>query len=501
MRHALVAVIATVTLVAGGAPATAARPTTPTAGSPGIGDPYFPDYGNGGYDVGHYDIRLRYQPATDQLSGTTTILATAEQDLSSFDLDFALTASSVDVNGWPAAYRREGGHELVVTPARTLSRGQAMTVVVRYAGVPSTVSVNGLTAWTRTGDGALAVGEPEVAWWWFPSNDHPLDKATFDVSVAVPDSVTVVSNGTMAQPPWEHLIGWTRWYWRNTRPTATYLAFLAIGDYDLSTDVTPGGVPLLYAYDRHLGDETPAAQASIGRTAEVLDWETSLFGPYPFDAAGGVAAPPDSLGFSEETQTRPVYGPGAWQSGSNMYVVVHELAHQWFGDSVSVASWRDIWLNEGFASYAEWLWSEAHGEGTAQEIFDFYHDEFYPPDSDFWQVLPGDPGPADLFAYAIYDRGAMTLHQLRLAVGDTDFFRILGRWASGHAYGNGTTEQFISLAESVSGLDLGQLFTTWLFTPGRPTVASPSTVARRTAVPTSWPKLRAAEQGFVHLGK
>jgi aminopeptidase N len=475
-------------------PATAAQ-ASPAPGEPGIGDTYYPDYGNSGYDVSHYDIRLRYFPDTDRLTGTTTLLAKATADLSSFNLDFLLDVSSVRVNGWAAGFARSGVHELVVSPARTLQAGQLMTVVVQYSGVPSSVSAYGFTSWTRTADGALAVNEPEIAWWWFPSNDHPLDKATFDVSVAVPDGVEVISNGVQPRPPALELLGWTRWSWRSVRPQATYLAFLAIGQYDIVTDTAPNGQPVVNAYSQALpADLGDAARASIERTAEIIEWESGVFGPYPFEAQGGVAGPPDGIGFALEDQTRPVYGWRFWRSGSNTYVVVHENAHQWFGDSVAVAQWQNIWLNEGFATYAEWLWSQEQGEGTAQEMFDFTYD-FYPPEDPFWQVLPGDPGASDLFDNAVYDRGAMTLHQLRLAVGDGAFFTILRRWAASHQYGNGATAQLIALAEQVSGQDLSDLFNTWLFTPGRPALstASPSLrAAAAPAAPKSWPKIRDA---------
>lgn len=478
-------------------------------GSPGIGDVYYPEYGNSGYDVTHYDIRLRYFPETDRLTGTTTILARATDNLSRFNLDFLLDVSSVRVNGWPASFARASVHELVVTPPRPIDKGQSLTVVVGYSGVPSSVSAYGFTSWTRTADGALAVNQPEIAWWWFPSNDHPLDKATFDISVSVPDGLEVISNGVQPRPPVADLLGWTRWNWRSVKPQATYLAFLAIGDYDLVTDTAPNGQPVTNAYARSLPDELAnAARASIERTAEIVEFESGVFGPYPFEAQGGVAGPPDGIGFALETQTRPVYGHRFWRNGSNTYVVAHELAHQWFGDSVSVAQWRDIWLNEGFASYAEWLWSEEQGEGTAQEVADFVY-AYYPPDDPFWQVPPADPGADRLFHGSVYDRGALTLHQLRLAVGDQAFFTIVRRWAAEHEYGNGATSQFIALAEQVSGQDLGQLFTAWLYTPGRPELpadqsqatADPATQpagpsAARPAEPKSWPKLRQAREAL-----
>ncbi|MDT4987105.1 MAG: hypothetical protein QOI74_1199, partial [Micromonosporaceae bacterium] len=503
VRRALISVATVLAVVVPGTPATAAGGSPATVagaalspqvvGSPGIGDAYYPDYGNGGYDVSHYDIRLRYAPDTDRLTGTTTILARATEDLSQFNLDFALAVSSVRVNGFVAGFSRQGPHELVIVPARPIVTGQQLTIVVGYADTPSTVVVNGFTAWSRLPGGALAVGEPEIAWWWFPSNDHPLDKATFDISVSVPDGTQVVSNGVMSSAPVPELLGWTRWNWRSTKPMATYLAFVAIGHYEIRTDVTSTGQPVITAYAQDLGDFSDAAHASVERTAEVTDWESGLFGPYPFEARGGVVVPSNSLGFALEAQTRPAYDGRFWRRGSNMYVVVHENSHQWFGDSVSVTSWRDIWLNEGFARYVEWLWSDSQGEGTAQELFDFAYAS-RPADSPFWQVLPGDPGPDRQFDIAVYDRGAMTLHQLRLAVGDTAFFETLRRWAAARQYGNGTIEQFRSLAEQVSGMDLGPLFTTWLFTPGRPDVSAlrrPAGVeAARTAAvpPASWQK-------------
>jgi aminopeptidase N len=199
------------------------------------------------------------------------------------------------------------------------------------------------------------VGEPEIAWWWFPSNDHPLDKATFDISVSVPDGTQVVSNGVMTDAPVRELLGWSRWNWRSVKPMATYLAFLALGHYEIRTDISQTGQPVVTAYAQNLGDLSDAAHASVERTSEVIDWESTVFGPYPFEARGGVVAPARSLGFALEDQTRPVYDGAFWRRGSNVSVVVHENAHQWFGDSVSVASWRDIWLNEGFATYAQWL--------------------------------------------------------------------------------------------------------------------------------------------------
>jgi hypothetical protein len=221
--------------------------------------------------------------------------------------------------------------------------------------------------------------------------------------------------------------------------------------------------------------------ASFDRQGEIIDSLEGFFGPYPFSAAGGIVDDLRGLGFALENQTRPIYAVDFFTDQiSGDSVLVHELAHQWYGDSLTVAKWRHIWLNEGFATYAEWLWSEQEGLGTAQENFDSLYNGI-PADDPFWTVVIGDPGPDSLFDIAIYNRGAMTLHQLRLVVGDDDFFRILRRWATRRAGDNVTTQQFIRLAERVSGEDLDALFEAWLFTPSKPAITPTSVAARSTA--------------------
>jgi hypothetical protein len=224
---------------------------------------------------------------------------------------------------------------------------------------------------------------------------------------------------------------------------------------------------------RPLGE---VAEDSLARQNEVLNFLSNRFGPYPFTVAGGIVDDEDSLGFALENQTRPIYSKYFFYDPLNGdSVVVHELAHQWYGDSLAVARWQHIWLNEGFATYAEWLWSAREGLASAQEIFDDLYS--IPADDPFWSLKIGDPGPDHLFDFPIYGRGAMTLHQLRLAVGDADFFRILRRWAASQANGNVTTAEFIRLAERVSGENLDALFDAWLFTPSKPDLAAPRSSA------------------------
>ncbi|MEV6630409.1 M1 family metallopeptidase [Actinoplanes sp. NPDC051470] len=483
------AVLAAVLTVQSGAQA------APAPGSPGAGDVYYPEYGNGGYDVAHYDIRLRYYPGTDRLTGTTTILATATQDLSAFNLDFVLATTSVRVNNRPATYARQGDHELVVTPARPVAAGTPLTIVVEYDDVPSNVVASGFTSWNRTPDGALAVNEPEISWWWYPSNDHPTDKATYDVSVLVPEGIEAISNGVPTRWAQPVIGGWNRWSWRQDRPQAPYLAFLALGDFETYQDTSADGSPIVTAYNKRLAPAAlAAAKTSVERTDEILDWEAGLFGPYPFGARGGVVTAAGDQGFALENQTRPVYDGASFARGSNNSLIVHELAHQWFGDSVSVGQWKDIWLNEGFASYAQWLWSEEQGEGTTAELASYVYHEVYPADDPFWQVLPGDPGADRLFDGAVYDRGALTLQYLREKVGDEKFFAILRGWAASQRYGDGITSEFIALAEQISGQDLDAFFQTWLYTPGRPALAKSAKAV--SSQPKSWPQIVAARHGI-----
>ncbi|QKW10219.1 M1 family metallopeptidase [Streptomyces sp. NA04227] len=474
-----------------------------TPGAPSIGDSYYPAAGNGGYDVSHYDLRLKYQPKTDLLEGTATILATTKQDLSRFNLDFALKVTDVRVNGEKARFKKTGQQELEITPAQGLPKDTPLTVVVRYADKPSTVKINDWTAWVRTPDGAVAAQEPESAAWWFPSNDHPLDKASYDVSVSVPDGTQAISNGTLQST--SSKAGWTRYSWRSPKPQASYLTTLAVGKFDITTGKTSSGLPIVNAYSKDLGENAGAARASIERTGEAAEFLEQYFGPYPFNALGGYV-PNVKSGFALETQTRPFYSPKQFAKGSNVSVVVHELAHQWYGDSVSLGAWSDIWLNEGFASYAQWLWSEAQGEGTTQEIADYVYDS-YPADDEFWTVKPGDPGPDKQFDGAVYDRGALTVQALRNEVGDKAFFEILKGWPTERAHGNARIPEFVAYAEKVSGKQLDELFDTWLFQPTRPekSKAKAAGLSLRSGAPIEapkgWKQIEAVHELHGHGGK
>ena len=427
-------------------------------GSPGAGDPYFPLAGNGGYDVSHYGLRLTYVPETRRLTGAATIAATATQDLAQFDLDLrGFKVAKVLVDAQPAAFWRSG-QELVVKPAAGLAAGTTFQVSVSYAGKPPVITDpdGSIEGWVPTRDGAFVVGEPQGAPGWFPASDTPRDKATFDFTVTVPRGLTVMANGVLVSRTSSGQR--TTWRWHEGDPMATYLATATLGRFDL-TRSSVDGVPSYVAVDTKIGFRTVLAKLPA-----MIRYYSSIYGPYPFDAVGAVVDRAGKVGYALETQTKPVFDRMPDEA-----TLAHELSHQWYGDSVTLTQWPDIWLHEGFATWSEWIWSEHLGGRSAHDSFARIYatpaDKGWLPSSP-----PGDPGvPSNLFGSSVYDRGAMTLQALREKVGDTTFFAIMRAWAQDNRWGNVTTPQFITLAEQQSGLDLGAFFQTWLYQPGKPT--------------------------------
>ncbi|MEV4371926.1 M1 family metallopeptidase [Nonomuraea sp. NPDC049637] len=428
-------------------------------GDAGGGDPYFPGQGNGGYDAGHYDLLLDYNPSSNVLRGVATIKARTTQELSRFNLDLTadLGVSEVTVNGAPATFT-QGGTELAVTPVAALASGRAFTIVVTYKGRPKhVVDPDGSRGgWIRTSDGVFNANEPQGAMTWYPGNHHMTDKATYRFSVTVPSTRVAVANGDLIS---RRSTGDRATYvWDAKEPMASYLATVTIGKFRL-TDAKIGKYRTIVAVDPKLAGK---AANLAERHAPVLDYFASLFGPYPFSSTGAIVDHAPKVDYALETQTRPIYAEVPGEG-----LLAHELAHQWFGDSVTPSRWQDIWLNEGFATYAEWLWQDKIGERGLQTSFDMAYAT--PAKDAFWRTPPADPGgPAALFHDPVYYRGAMTLHALRGKVGDMAFFQILSRWTAEHKYGNADTRAFIALSERVSGHDLSGLFTDWLFKPGKP---------------------------------
>lgn len=437
----------------------------PEPGSPGIGDPYFPTLGNGGYDVAHYDIALEYDPAGTEIDATTVMTSKATQDLSRFDLDFrdALDIVSIEVGGGEATWERFGD-DIVVTPGEPIRSGEDFDTQVHYRGEPLALVDSDFPfeyGWIRTASGGTYVfSEPNGASAWLPSNDHPSDKATFTFAITAPEQFEVAANGTLDS----HDIGpdgKRTWRWTMDEPMATYLAIIAIGDFEMSEPVTVNGVVIRHFFATGLG---PAAEAVVATTPQMLAVFSELFGEYPFDTYGIVAVA-EPLGFAMESQTMSLFGSDLMSgSAEGERIVAHELAHQWFGDNVSPRRWQDMWLNEGFASYGEALWLERSRDG-----FDI--DAYMAQTIQGLDLEPiGDPGRDNLFGNGVYRRGAATLHALRRTIGDDDFFRTLQLWNSQYRFSSATTRDFVALASQVSGVDLADFFDSWLNAVPMPSV-------------------------------
>ena len=457
------AATATATMLAMGGLLGAAAPAVPvgTKGTAGVGDPLLPLSGDGGLHVRHYALTLTYQPRTRNLDGTAVLSATATQDLSGFDLDLAgLDVHGVTVDGTPVSYGRSG-QKLEISLGHPVASGTDFKVSVDYGGTPHALTdADGSTdGWTALpgSQGAFVAGEPQGAMTWFPCNGHPVDKASYDISVTVPQGYTAVSNGVLRT---QHTAGGLSTFsWHETAPMAAYLATASVGRFDVR-QYWSGALPIYTAVDPA---EKADADDVLDQLPAVIKWEQGLFGPYPFDAAGAIVMHDKDIGYALETQTRPLY-----DEAPDLDTLVHETAHQWFGDSVTVTRWQDIWLNEGFATYAEWMWDAAHGGVSVHDRLAQLYAK--PATDELWSYPPGAPSDlAHLFGVPSYARGAMTLQELREAVGDQAFFSILKQWAATHRHGHGTTAEFEALSAGVSGKKLDALFATWLYYAGKPT--------------------------------
>ncbi len=443
-------------------PSRASGPTRGRTGSASIGDPYFPSSGNGGYDVTHYDIHISYSPAHPEIRATTTIESVAGRPLRSFDLDLSgLTVDDVTVDGHPARFSRRRA-KLVIHPAVALVRERRFTTRVRYHGVPHTITDPsepkaadaGQLGWTRSANGnVFVVSEPVGARTWFPANDHPADKATFAVSVTVPDSVAVAANGTLHRQAVPHHR--QTWRWSMGQPMATYLATVVIAPMRAQHETSPAGVPIRNFFRN---DAFRFDARTFTKTGAMIDFFSSRFGAYPFVTYGAVVVKPE-IGYALETQSMSVFGSDMMGTDLDAEMTVaHELAHQWFGDSVGIRRWADIWLNEGWATYAQYLWA-AH----ADPAFDLDRTMIDLRASDGAKLTPPhDPGPNGLFSGSIYERGALTLHALRHTIGDAKFFELAKQWNAKYRYSTATTAEFVALTNAVTGRDLTTFFHAWL---------------------------------------
>lgn len=420
----------------------------PTVGAAGLGDPYYPDDGNGGFLVTHYDLALSYDPPIRHLAGTARLSAVALQLLRQFDLDFSgPPVAMVAVNGVPATFDRTDDHKLVIATASLLLPGQPFTVTVDYAGPVADTPSEG---WTIAADGgAFVAGEPHAAASWYPLNDTLTDKATFAVQVSVPMQWEVVSNGVRTRDDTED--GWRTVQWQLHSPTLGYLTTVAIDHFDVVTDQRANGAPIFTA----IAADAPHRPELVQQLPDVLDFLESLYGSYPFESAGGIFVD-TAVPLSLETQTRPVYA-----SWATMNTVVHENTHQWWGDAMTLRQWSDICLNECFASYtADYLWPERteHLDVDAKYRADV---AAVRTDPAWWAVPLQNPGAGQEFT-SVYDRGPMFLHALRRLVGDSVFFPALSQFVQAHHFSTASMPEFRQFMQARTGIDLREFFVAWL---------------------------------------
>ncbi|MEV5509949.1 M1 family metallopeptidase [Streptomyces orinoci] len=452
-RRSLLTAAAVVPLTAAAAAGDGAAGQPPAAG----GQRYFPRHGSYGHRTLAYDLRLAYDPDRAWLDGHARIRAVANDTLGRVELDLArLKVGEARVDGEPAAVHRRDG-KVLLGPARPLAAGQPFVMDIAYAGRPKPVSTPfGGVGWDRTGDdhdGTLVASQPVGAPSWFPCNDRPDDKAAYTFAVTVPRGHHALANGTLRER--QEVEDGVRWTYHHPGPMATYLAAVYTGRFGVDDLSAP--VPVRIAYPADLAEE---ARYDLGRQPEMLRLFTGLFGEYPFESYGAVVVDAD-LAAPVENQTLSVFGRNhvdgqrSWET-----LVAHEIAHQWFGNSVGLADWRHIWLNEGFATYAEWLWSEHIGEDGAEVLA---RRAWLDLSARRQNLRIADPGRRHLFDDRVYVRGACALHALRLAVGDECFFRVLRSWHAVHRGGCADTAAFLAHAERVVGRPLGTVLQPWLF--------------------------------------
>jgi aminopeptidase N len=388
------------------------------------------------------------------IGGTSTLEAQATENLSTFNLDFhGLDVSNVTVNDSRADFKRVAD-ELVVTPVEALSQGQTFSVVVAYSGIPDPVVDASFPGdgigWKYDQTTIFVVSEPSGAMNWYPVNNHPTDKATYTFEITVPEPYIVAANGLLKN---ETDNGDTKTYlWEATTPMASYLATVNIGMFQVVIEEGPDGLPIRNYFP---AKNLEQGKSATKKTSDMIAYYSDIFGPYPFEAYGILVLPQD-LGFAEEDQTLSIFG----QDMLDELTVAHELSHQWFGDSITLKSWEDIWLNEGFATYAEALWIE-HIEG--KESADGYMRDIYDQITVYDLPAPGTPRVEELFGESVYYRGGWVLHALRTQVGDEAFFKILHEYYARYAGKSASTEDFIAVAGEISGQELKAFFDDWLF--------------------------------------
>jgi aminopeptidase N len=418
-------------------------------------DPYLPGIGDASYAVDAYDLELDYRVATNRLDAVAAVDAVALADLTRVRFDLSgLRATKVRVDGEKARHSQLG-HHLTVTPAAPIAAGERFRVTIEYGGAPRPRrSTWGPVGWEELTDGVIVAAQPSGASTWFPCNDHPSDKARYAIRVTTDPGYTVVCNGVLDS---KRMQGGRRvWTFRQDQPTATYLATFQLGHYTTaSADLD--GVPGSLAYPAAIARRVKHDFDGLGGMMALFQ---RLYGPYPFDGYG-VVVTADDLEIPLEAQGMAIFGANH-ADGARTWdrLIAHELAHQWFGNSVGVAAWEHIWLNEGFACYSEWLWSEERGGPTAEACAREHHERLRHEPQD---IVVGAPGAALMFDDRVYKRGALALHALRRLVGDAAFFGLLRDWCTEQRYGAVTTDDFLAAARAVGGEQAETVLHAWLF--------------------------------------
>jgi aminopeptidase N len=444
-------------------------------GAESVGDRLFPTLGNGGYDALHYDLGMTYQAATRTVEATTTMTAVATQNLSRFSLDFdGNTITSVRLDGGPVAFARHD-EKLVITPARPIRAGTPLRLAVAYHADPRSTAFTCVvpppatpSAWVPIDSGFVDAGQPNCEHTVFPSNDHPSDKATYTFRLTVPQGTTAVANGRLVSTFDGPDRTTTTSVYREDAPMASELTQIVVGDFTVAQVPGAAGVAL-----RNVVSTASAAQIEpvLTQEAEQVAWMVDRAGPYPFGVYGELVPDGiDNLGFALETQTLSLFPSGFIKSNRNpvrvQRVLVHELAHQWFGDSVAPATWSDIWLNEGHATWYEDNWADPDGSNLLSQMHDAY------AASDRMRAADGPvalPDTAEvMFDNNSYDGGALVLYALRQEVGDATFARIERAWQARFHGRDAGTADFIALSSAVAGRDLRGFLTPWLYSRSTP---------------------------------